>query len=448
MRLAEIPQASPPEPPMPPMPPEEPQPPPKGSVGAERVARDFDDYTPDEIDAHDRRSAKDAPSRIKLTWHGEGADEPLVDWLAEDMLYRAGVGLISGQWGTYKTFIGIDLSASVMTKTPFAGRAIHRQGGVLFIAAEGQSQIPIRLKGVALGKIASITPDEGAVKIDPDKMPFVWSKQSPRLSDPEAFGELRAMIGEAARGMRERFGLPLALVIIDAMMPAAQFKDANDATEARQVMDMLAALGREFDVLVIPIDHFGKDVSTGTRNSSGKEDAAETILALLGERSIEGKLSNPRMALRKVKGGEQGVVFPFEPREVIVGETGGGKPIRTFVIEWQAPADQDSAFGTPKPWPKSLLIFKRALDKTLGERGKRLRPFPDGPEVLAVAAAAVRAEFVKAYPVENEEPKAKAKAKAKAFERAIKQAIDANLVCARDLEPENFDTFYWRLDVK
>ena len=65
------------------------------------------------------------------------------------------------------------------------------------------------------------------MKIDPDGMPFVWAKSSPCLSDPEAFGDLRAMVAEAARGMQERFGLPLALVIIDALMPVAQFKDAD-----------------------------------------------------------------------------------------------------------------------------------------------------------------------------------------------------------------------------
>jgi hypothetical protein len=56
----------------------------------------------------------------------------------------------------------------------------------------------------------------------------------------------------------------------------------------------------------------------------------------------------------------------------------------------------------------------------------------------------VRAEFLKAYPAENEDPKAKAKA----FERAIKQAVDAQLVCALEIEAEDFDTFYWQLDVK
>ena len=392
-----------------------------------------------------RDESDDAPpiTAIRLTWHGEEADDPLIEWLVEEMLYRVGLGLMAGQWGTFKTFVAIDLAASVMTKTAFAGRAVHRQGGVLFIAAEGQAQLRIRLEGVALGKVAAVESPADAVKIDPQKMPIAWVKSSPRLSDPRAFGELRALVAATARGCQERFGLPLALVIIDALMPAAQFKDADKSTEGRQVMDMLAAIAREFDLLVIPIDHFGKDVSTGTRNSSAKEDAADSILALLGERSLEGRLANPRMALRKVKGAEQGIELLFDPREVVVGETKAGQPIKTFVIDWQV-GDLEAVrtAKSPKAWPKSLLIFKRALDKTLDENGKRMRPFPDGPEVLAVASATVREEFLKTYPHEN------AKTKGKAFERAIKQAVEANLACAREIDAEGFKTFLWRLDVR
>jgi hypothetical protein len=52
----------------------------------------------------------------------------------------------------------------------------------------------------------------------------------------------------------------------------------------------------------------------------------------------------------------------------------------------------------------------------------------------------VRAEFVKAYPADN------ADTKGKAFERAIKQAVEAGLVCAREIDAESFKTFVWRLD--
>ena len=120
------------------------------------------------------------------------------------MFYKEGVGLIAGQWGTYKTFIVIDLSVSVMTKTPFAGRPIHRQGGVLFIAAEGQAQVRIRLKGVAIGKVANIKPSDDAVKIDPEKMLFVWAKRSPPLTDSKAIIELRAMFADVAQEMQKK----------------------------------------------------------------------------------------------------------------------------------------------------------------------------------------------------------------------------------------------------
>jgi hypothetical protein len=379
-------------------------------------------------------------SLIKLIWHGETVNEPLVEWSVEDMLYKIGLALIAGQWGTYKTFIGIDLAASIMTKTPFAGRAVHRQGGVLFIAAEGQAQVPIRLKGVALGKVAGLEPSADAVKIDPEKMPFAWAKRSPALSDPEALVELRTLVAETVRGMQDRFGLPLALVLIDALMPAAQFKDADKSTESRQVMDMLATVARDFEILIVVIDHFGKDVSTGTRNASTKEDAADSILALLGERSLEGKVSNPRMALRKVKGSEQGVIFSFEPREVVVGETDGGKPIKTYVIDWRAPVNEEAARpakSKTRAWPQSLLIFKQVLDRSLCDCGKRIRPFLVDPEVLAVRSSTVRTEFLKTYPAEN------AKAKEQAFGRAIKRAVAMGLVCTRTVEGE---PFCWKED--
>jgi hypothetical protein len=383
------------------------------------------------------------PLGIKLNWHGESSDDPLAPWLVDDMLYEAGVALASGQWGTYKTFIVLDLAAAVMTKTTFAGRMVMKQGGVLFIAAEGQAQLSIRIKGISIGKIASADFDANAAKIDPEKMPIVWTKRSPRLSDPGSIHELRALLTETVKGMNERFNPPLALVIIDALMPAAQFKDADKSTEGRQVMDMLAALGHEFNVLILVVDHFGKDVSTGTRNASTKEDAADSILALLGDRSLEGKVTNPRMALRKVKGSEQGIEFPFDIEKIIVDTKKDGRPVETLIIKWpDNNAPQPPSAKTRKPWPKSLHMFKRALDTVLGERGKKIKPFHDKAEFLAVKLSLVRDEYYKVHP-------APVKAtKEKAFERAVKDAIAVDMACVREVDAENFEQFIWRLGVE
>ena len=79
-------------------------------------------------------------------WHGEAYDGPLKEWLVEGMLPKIGKALISGQWGTYKTFAAMDLAGAVMTKTTFAGKPVNRQGGVLFIAVEGQDEVPVRIR--------------------------------------------------------------------------------------------------------------------------------------------------------------------------------------------------------------------------------------------------------------------------------------------------------------
>jgi hypothetical protein len=376
------------------------------------------------------------PRKFDVIWHGEPYEGPLREWLVEGVAPKAGVALISGQWGTYKTFIALDLACSVMTGTSFANRTAGRQGGVLFLAAEGQDEVRVRVEAVARVKAAPLAAEQSdacETPIDPKRLPFAWVEGCPVLTGDEARAELKALIADTQCAMKEKFNLPLVLLVIDAMTSAALFRDANDTSEAARVMTMLAALGRECGLLIAVIDHFGKDVTTGTRNSSAKEDNADAVLALLGERSIEGVVSNPRMALRKVRGGATGSVTTFWVETVDMdGED-------TLVIRWPSPEEAAAPPRLVRLWPKSLMIFKRALDKALGDCGKRMRPFLDGPEVLAVERDTLRAEFMKTYPADNK------KAQGEAFRRCERDAITAGLACSREVG-EN--VFYWRLDVK
>ena len=86
--------------------------------------------------------------------------------------------------------------------------------------------------------------------------------------------------------IRERFGLPLVLIIIDTLNAAGNFKDANDAAEGQCIMNRLGELSRQTGAFVLAVDHFGKAVETGTRGTSAKEAAADVVLALLAERDI------------------------------------------------------------------------------------------------------------------------------------------------------------------
>jgi hypothetical protein len=382
------------------------------------------------------------PPPVDLIWHGDagtGADE---QWLVEEMLFEIGVALIAGQWGTYKTFVAIDLAASVMTGSSFAGREVLRQGGVLWLAAEGQNQVKVRVDGVAAAKIAAFTAAETREQIDPQRTPFVWMNSCPKLSDPRAYAELCRIVAAAAKEMKERFGLPLVLLVIDAMTSAALFKDASGSSESAQVMDTLNKLAREFKMLVAVIDHYGKDVSTGTRDSSLKEDQSDSILALLGERGANGLVTNPRMALRKIRGGACGEEIAFTPRPIELPPDPTCKrqrPRKTLTLEWEETSLGVAPAKTTRQWSKSLVVFRDALDRMLCDHGQRMRPWIDGPEVNAVRRDRVREEFLRTYVADTP------KAKAQRFRACEREAQAVYLIAAREIGGEQF---YWRLDVK
>ncbi len=385
-------------------------------------------------------AAQTSPGGFELKWHGEVDDAPLKEWLVDKTLPKVGKALIAGQWGTFKTFVALDLSASVMTKAPFAGRRVDRQGGVLFIAAEGQDEVRVRLAGLAIGKVAPFAEQEGTIKVNPAKMPFTWIESCPRLTADDATAQLRKIVSAAAAGMMSRHGLPLAMIVVDTLLPAAGFRDANNSSEAQRVMSVLTAVALEFQVLVVAIDHFGKDVTTGTRNSSVKEDAVDAVLALLGERDLAGNVSNPRLAIRKVRGAPTGQEIPFRTHSVIVHENAGFDAVTTLVVDWsQGAADIGNAAVKTKRWPKALIIFKAALDAALAGSGRKMRPFADGPEVLAVDRERVREEFLRIYPADN------VKSKGTAFRRCEQNAVGGHVMTSREIDAA---TFFWLLVVE
>jgi hypothetical protein len=378
-------------------------------------------------------SSKAPPAALELLWHGQAHDRASRSWLVKTLLPEKGQGLASGQWGGCKTFGVCDLSGSVMTGLPFADRQVDRQGGVLFIAAEGASEIPIRLRGLvehklrpaALSSAASGTP----VNVDLDNLPFAWIEECPSLKDDQDFNRIVDAANVAANNIKTRFELPLALIVIDTLNAAANFKDGNDAAEGQQVMNRLGELSRLTGAFVLAVDHFGKAVETGTRGTSAKEAAADVVLAFLADRDIAGNISNTRMAVRKLRAGATGSETPFDLKVVdLAGET-------TCVIEWKQEGQDDHKLTSQRErWPRSTKVLKSALIEVLSNEGKDCSPFGDGKmKVKAVPAASVRAEFMKRYPADTIEPSKQSDAKRQAFNRAMKQAMDRDLIGAREI---------------
>src|SRR3954447_8224299 len=55
---------------------------------------------------------------IEVHWHGEDDQAVARPMLVKGLLPERGKALVSGQWGTFKTFVVLDLAGSVMTGWP------------------------------------------------------------------------------------------------------------------------------------------------------------------------------------------------------------------------------------------------------------------------------------------------------------------------------------------
>ncbi len=368
------------------------------------------------------------PKTTVWKWHGI---EPALDarrHLIDDLLLEEGTGLISGQWGYYKTFVGIDLGVSVMTGNPFIRFPVKRQGGVLWFACEGISEVPIR--------VTAAWEDRGGR----GRAPFAWTGSCPPLLERDALPKLIEMIRSAAETMQRDFGLPVVLVIIDTLAKAAGLTkegQLNDDTTAKIIIKKLSDLGAAVNAACVGIAHFGKDKERGTKGSSGFEDDSETVLAMLGERTIGGVINGPHAVLRKRKGEENGEEFPFTTRRKCIGKNAEGKEIWTLVLDW-GKADESSA-AKPKQqdagWgKKSLRLLRAALMAVLAERGKQIKPRDDERTVRAVDLEIVRQEFYKSHPAAaDSDADTRRKTREKAFKRAVEEAKD-KLIGSREIE--------------
>jgi AAA domain/Bifunctional DNA primase/polymerase, N-terminal len=363
---------------------------------------------------------------VNKTWKYHTGETPARPrWLIKGILPATGVAIMPGQWGTFKTTVALDISVCAMAGLPFAGRyPVKRRGAVLYFALEGEGMLAARLSAIAH--------HHGVA----GPLPFAWRGDCPALTGKDAVDALSSLANEAAADLHRKFGLPASLIWIDTLVSAASFASGedNDAAATQKAMTALRITSERTGALVGVVDHFGKNVETGTRGSSAKEGAADTVLAVLADRELSGGVRNTRLAVRKQRDSVSGFEIPFTARIVETGTDEDGDPVTAPVIEWQSTQQtpQDDARWTP-----SMQILRRVLVTILADFGQMVRPFLDGPEVCACDLELVRAEFYRQYPADGSEQQ-KADARRKAFGRSVKDAIARGLVMSRQVDGVQF----------
>ena len=362
------------------------------------------------------------PTMILTYRRHRDANNPAPKYLVKNLLPETGIGLLSGQSGTYKSFVAIKLAGAICAGQPFAGHAIKRQGAALIFASEGAGELPIRLE--------ALSEAEHGGKV----LPVYYCDAAVRLLDKASVASVIATAKAVGEEVQRDYRLPLTIIIFDTVIAAAQFAksgDENDAAVGQKLMAALAEISRATGAFVLGIDHFGKAVETGTRGTSAKEAAADVVLALLANKSISGEVTNPRLCVRKRRGGPSGVEYQFATKIVELGTDEDGERLTSLAIE----------FGTAVPasepdskWTRSLATLRKIMMALLADAGEDMRPFADGPTVRAIRSETVRHEFHRQYATADTDPKKKQEARKKAYQRAVRTAQDRGLLNVREID--------------
>jgi hypothetical protein len=252
---------------------------------------------------------------------GQGVPEP-VPFLVNGILHEVGTSMLVGRWSSGKTFVVMDIAAGVLTGQPMAGRAVHRMGGVLWFAAEGEREVDKRIR-------AAVTAMGG----DPEAVAFYTQVGSvPKLL--LAKKEVGSYINQAQRACKAEFNVPLVLVVFDTMIKSAGYKKSeNDSVEVNNAIQVLEDYAHAYQCHGMFIDHMGKDEDKGARGSSDKPSSLDTYCEIKNGKKVK------QLVFEKIKGEVGDISIKFE----IVGVTQDGQ--KTAVVQWGPWAEEAGGPG-------------------------------------------------------------------------------------------------------
>jgi hypothetical protein len=233
---------------------------------------------------------------------GKGVPPP-VAFLVSELFHEMGTGTVVSKYLGGKTFVGMALAASAATGAPFAGRSVHRPGGVLWLAAEGEREVDKRIRAAV-----------EALECDPDDQPiYVQIASVPKLLSSGGEQLVMDIVRQAERMAKDEFGVPLVLVVIDTMIKSAGYKKSeNDAVEVNNMIQVMENVSIRTKCFVLALDHMGKNEDLGARGSSDKPSSFDVYIEL----KSNGGASRTLHAV-KVKGEQGDDQIEFE----IVGTT-------------------------------------------------------------------------------------------------------------------------------
>ncbi|WP_167334670.1 AAA family ATPase [Sphingomonas parapaucimobilis] len=256
----------------------------------EQTLADLDDYDADlealikEDKAHaaERQKADDS-AFLKPVSSFASKRVPKREWLIPDLIPNRQVTDLSGDGGTGKSNLALQLAVAVGTGSPFLGERVDRPGAVCVIAAEDEEDELHR-------RFADICRERNLDMADLDN---VWVRsmagENAILAEPTRSGGLKetAIYERLERIMSERH---YSLLILDTRSHLYG-GEANNTNQVTQFINMLKHLAIQYDCAVLLLSHpslTGMNTGTGSGFSVAWNNAVRSRLYLERVRNDDG----------------------------------------------------------------------------------------------------------------------------------------------------------------
>lgn len=318
------------------------------------------------------RSPGEASGRLHFgtVWFADtesALEEP--EWLVDDVLTRGDMSLLYGPSKSGKSFLATHVALAIARGVDVFDRRV-RQGGVVYIAAEGRKGFKKRLRayrqenGIAAGA----------------ELPFVLVPAAVDLFAKEGdidllLADLRVVEPE----MRRRFAVSTELIVVDtyaAVSPGANENASEDVTRIVKNVQRFKEVASNAHLMIV---HH--------KNASGDRPRGHSSLYAGIDNAIEvacDDYKNRTAKIDKMKDGEDGFSIGFRLQSVTIGARDDGKPITSCVV---VPAQAKERTGKGTGLSDQQKIALQALREAVlahGEAAPASLQLPFGVRVVQI----------------------------------------------------------------
>ncbi len=238
---------------------------------------------------------------------------PMPPYLIDGYLPANGFGMVIGRKGSFKSFWGLDLGASVSCLSNWHGRPVQR-ATVVYIAAEGRAGIPRRLR--AWRQRHGV--DSTGVLIYPAPL---------QLLRPNS---VEALAAELVRILPSEARTRPLLLLVDTKHRCTAGGKENEADTTALVLDTVEILRATFEMVIVLFFHHPARGGEEGRGSTSWEDDADVVFRIEREgKAMQITVTNtkqkdveeaPPMVLELETEGDSLVIVPGAPEALVVDQ--------------------------------------------------------------------------------------------------------------------------------